>query len=57
MDVLGEQAQLQAAGAHDFAAIRRLLIRDHPENCRFSGAVATDQSDMLTRIDLKRSPA
>jgi hypothetical protein len=52
MNVLCEQAKLQAARAHNVALIRRLFAGDQPKDCGLAGAVATDKPDMLARIDL-----
>jgi hypothetical protein len=54
MNMLREQAKLQAARAHDLAAIRRFFTGDQPKNCRLACAVATDKSNVLARIDLQR---
>src|SRR5437667_8315271 len=57
VDVLGEQAQFQVTRAHDFTPIRRGFIIDQPKDRRLAGAVSSDQSDMLARIDLQRCAA
>ncbi len=57
VNVLGEQPQFQAARAHHFAAIRRGFIIDQAKDRRLAGAVAPDQPDVISRIDLQRCAA
>ena len=57
MNMLRQQAKLQAARAHDVAAVSRFFSGDETKDRRLAGAVATDQSDVLARIDLQRCAA
>ena len=52
MNVLCEQAKLEAAHAHDFATIGTFFSVHLTEDRRLAGAITTDQTDMLARIDL-----
>ena len=57
MNMLREQAKLQAARPHHVAAVSRFFAGDEPEDSRLARAVATDKSDVLARIDLQRGAA
>lgn len=54
VNVLVQQAQLYAAGAHDVAAIRGFVVSDETEDRALAGAVSPDQSNVLSGIDLQR---
>jgi hypothetical protein len=52
MNMLCEQAKLQAARPHDVAAVNRFFSGNEPKDSRLACAVATYKSDVLARIDL-----
>ena len=52
MYMLVQQAQTNAARAHDIAAIGRLITSDETEDRALAGAVSTDKSDVFSGIDL-----
>jgi hypothetical protein len=52
MHVLRQEAEPQAFRAHYVAAIRRLFAANQAKDSRFARAVATDEADVLARIDL-----
>jgi hypothetical protein len=52
MNVLVQQAQLDAPRAHDIAAIRRLVAPDEAEDRALAGAVSTYKSNVFSGIDL-----
>jgi hypothetical protein len=54
VNVLVQQAELDAPRTHDIAAIRRLVTSDETEDRTLAGAVSTYKSDVLSRIDLQR---
>src|SRR2546426_758948 len=57
VNMLGQQSELESAGTRNFAAIRSLFFVYQAKNRRLAGAVTSDQTDMLTGIDLKRGAA
>ena len=57
MNMLGEQAEPQPAGANDFAAVGCLLAAEQTKDRGLAGTVATYQTDVLTRINLERCAA
>src|SRR5438552_776871 len=57
VNMLRQQSELEPARPRNFAAIRSLFFVYQPKNRRLAGAVASDQTDMLTGIDLKRGAA
>src|SRR5205807_7149047 len=56
-NMLRQQSELEPARPCNFAAIRSLFFVYQTKNRRLAGAVASDQTDVLTRIDLKRRAA
>ena len=54
MNVLVQQAEPQAARAHDVAAISRLITPDETEDRALARAVSTYKSDVFAGIDLQR---
>jgi len=57
VDMLREQSELESTGTRDFTAIGRLFFGYQAKNRRFARAIASDQTDVLARIDLKRRAA
>ena len=57
VNMLREQSGLEPARPRNLAAIRSLFFVYQAKNRRLAGAVTSDQTDMLTRIDLKRGAA
>ena len=57
VNMLRQQSELEPARPRNFAAIRSLFFVYQAKNRRLAGAVASDQTDMLTGIDLKRGAA
>ena len=54
LDVLPEVTDRQLLRHRHFAIVRRFLADDHAEEGGLAGAVRTDQSDLLPRIQLER---
>ena len=52
MNVLVQQAETKAAGAHYVAAIRRLVTTDETEDRALAGAVSPDKSYVFSGIYL-----
>src|SRR5207248_955511 len=50
-------SELESTGTRDFTAIGRLFFGYQAKNRRFARAIASDQTDVLARIDLKRCAA
>src|SRR2546429_5962642 len=57
VNMLRQQSELEPARPRNFAAIRSLFFVYQTENRGLARAVASDQTDVLTRIDLKRRAA
>jgi hypothetical protein len=53
MNVLGQQTETHTTRSNDIASIGALFTTHETEYCCLTGAVATDQTHMLTRIDLQ----
>ena len=54
MNVLVQQAQLQATRTDYVSAIGRLVTSDQPEDRALAGAVSTYKSYVFTRVHLQR---
>src|SRR2546427_11721505 len=57
VNMLREQSGLEPTRPRNLAAIRSLFFVYQAKKRRLAGAVTSDQTDMLTRIDLKRGAA
>lgn len=53
VNVLVQEAELDAARTHNIAAIRRLITSDETKDRALAGAVSTDESDVFARIHLQ----
>src|SRR5262245_3728523 len=57
IDVLGQRSVAKAAQALDLAVVGRLGAHDQPQQRRLARAVAANQTDMFSGIDLKSDAA
>src|SRR5499426_1497301 len=57
IDVLGERSVAEAAQALDLAVVGRLGAHDQTQQCRLARAVAADQTDVFSGIDLESDAA
>src|SRR2546426_6134299 len=57
VNMLREQSGLEPARPRNLAAIRSLFFVYQAKDRRLAGAVTSDQTDMLTGVDLKRGAA
>src|SRR5688500_18402500 len=57
INVLIEQAEVQAICLEDVAGIWRLLTRNQSEHSCLPGSVTADEPDLFSRIDLERYAA